>query len=270
MNREKHNLIKESVLKILRPLMRVMLRNGISCGSFSELVRKAYVDEAFEMGMKNGKKATVSSISAQTGLSRKEVKRLHELSDLHHAEVEQRYNRAIRVISGWLHDGDFIDEEGNSKKLSLNNEAPSFFELTRRYSGDITAKAMLDLLQTANCVKVEGNQVELVKHAYVPGTDSAEIIRILGVDTQELITTINHNLTVNENKKRFQRKVSNAYLDCEKVKEFKQISRKRAQDLLEDLDAWLSNNEVDSEDENTCYVSLGIYYYEQPGTGEEL
>ena len=52
-------------MKILRPLVRVMLRNGVACGSFEELVRKAYVDEAFAIGKKNQLKTTVSSVSAQ-------------------------------------------------------------------------------------------------------------------------------------------------------------------------------------------------------------
>ncbi|MBL4712773.1 MAG: hypothetical protein JKX75_09820 [Gammaproteobacteria bacterium] len=63
----------------MRPLIRILIRNGIASSSFEELVRKAYVKEAFAMGKKNCQKTTVSSVSAQTGLSRKEVKRLNEL-----------------------------------------------------------------------------------------------------------------------------------------------------------------------------------------------
>ena len=48
-----NDIITESVLKILRPLVRVMLRNGVACGNFEELVRKAYVDEAYSIGKKN-------------------------------------------------------------------------------------------------------------------------------------------------------------------------------------------------------------------------
>ena len=85
-----NNIINENVLKILRPLVRVMIRNGVSVGSFEELVRKAYVDEAFTMGEKNRLKTTISSVSAQTGLSRKEVKRLHELEAAQNVDVEQK------------------------------------------------------------------------------------------------------------------------------------------------------------------------------------
>ena len=59
MSKATNNILTESALKILRPLVRVMLRNGVSSGSFEELVRKAYVDEAFSLGESNKTKTTI-------------------------------------------------------------------------------------------------------------------------------------------------------------------------------------------------------------------
>ncbi|PCJ88680.1 MAG: hypothetical protein COA54_02130 [Thiotrichaceae bacterium] len=239
-----------------------MIRNGISSGSFEELVRKAYVDEAFSMVNDNQKKITISSVSAQTGLSRKEVKRLTELDDTHHSDIEQKYNRAIRVISGWMNDKRFTDASGKVKILPMDGDDISFHNLVKEFSGDIPTKAMLNLLHDAECVAIKDNQVELIKHAYVPGKDSEEVIRILGTDTNELINTIDFNLTAAENNKRYQRKVSTAVLDKDAIEDFKILVQKNSQALLEELDAWLTQNEVDAEDENARYISLGIYYYE--------
>jgi protein-disulfide isomerase-like protein with CxxC motif len=253
--------LNECALKILRPLVRVLIRNGVSCGSFEELVRKAYVDEAYTIGRRNKQKTTVSSVSAQTGLSRKEVKRLKELEE-NRSDVEQKYNRAIRVISGWLNDEGFTDATGQTRDLPLDNSEHSFAALVKQFSGDIPTKAMLNLLLAAKCVKVDDNKVKLIKHAYVPGNDSAEVIGILGIDTNELINTIDFNLTSGENEKRYQRKVSTTTLNEDYIEDFKTLANKRSQALLEELDAWLTQNEVSSDDENACYVSLGIYYYE--------
>lgn len=258
-----NKILNESALKILRPLVRVMLRNGVSCGSFEELVRKAYVDEAFAIGRKNNLKTTVSSVSAQTGLSRKEVKRLNEMETTHSAVVEQKYNRAIRVISGWVNDKKFTDSKGNPDILSLDDGDDSFATLVKQYSGDIPTKAMLNVLQAADCVEVKDNKARLVKHAYVPGKDSAEVIRILGTDTNELINTIDYNLTAQQGNKRFQRKVSTHVLNKDAIEEFARLSSDKSQALLEELDVWLSENEVKPDDEKAAYVSLGIYYYEQ-------
>ena len=268
MSNKIQSILNESAIKILRPLVRVMLRNGMSCGSFEELVRKAYVDEAFSIGKKNQVKTTVSSVSAQTGLSRKEVKRLNELEETQHIEVEQKYNRGIRVISGWLNDKNFTDATGKPKILTLDEGEFSFAALIKQFSGDIPTKAMLDLLTAADCVQVKDNKVQLIKHAYVPGKDSAEVIRILGTDSNELINTIDYNLSAKEGDKRYQRKVSSALLNRNAVGEFQQIANERSQALLEELDAWIAKKEVKPDDENACYVSLGIYYYKQECAGE--
>ncbi|VAW49870.1 hypothetical protein MNBD_GAMMA04-328 [hydrothermal vent metagenome] len=260
--------LTSSATKILRPLARIMLRNGMSCGNFEELVRKAYVDEAFALSKEKGSKTTISSISAQTGLSRKEVKRLKELNTDSSAPSKQKYNRATRVISGWTNDQHFIDQDGHPKPLKLNsNDSHSFTQLVKLYSGDIPPKAMLDLLLEAECIQTEQEIVRLIKAAYLPGNDSTDVAFILGNDANELIQTIGHNMSAENDHKRFQRKVSTTRLSKEAKKTFQALSAKHAQALLEELDAWLLKHEASSEEEGQ-YVSLGIYYYE-PNHNEE-
>ena len=257
-----NELLTTAIGQILRPLVRILLRNGISCGSFEEMVRKAYVDEAYAQALRNNNKATVSSVSAETGLSRKEVKRLNETDLSDSKNTEQKYNRAIRVISGWLNDPQYAYEEGNPRALSLDSSDASFANLVKQYSGDIPTKAMLNLLESSDCVEITDGLVHLVRNAYVPASDPEEIIRILGRDTNQLINTIDHNLTTEEASKWFQRKVSNPRVPADALAEFKEFSRKRSQTLLEELDTWLSQNEAD-DNKDSHYVSMNIYYYEQ-------
>lgn len=259
-------VIKAST-KILRPLVRVLLRNGIACGDFVEQVRKAYVDESFALSTKT--KATVSSVSAQTGLSRKEVKRLRELEDSHENSGGNKYNRAIRVISGWLNDPRFTSANGIPLALSMAEEEHSFAALVKDYSGDIPTKAMFDMLEASHCVEKKDGVVYLTNHAYVPGNDSSEIIHVLGTDTHELIETIDHNLTCAENERRYQRKVSSALVKASAVNEFQAYANKRAQAFLEELDTWLSQHEITKQDEEAKYISLGIYHYENTAEVDE-
>jgi hypothetical protein len=267
-----NKILTTAIRQILRPLVRILLRNGIACGSFEEMVRKAYVDESFATARRNNAKATISSVSAETGLSRKEVKRLTELDLSDAQETEQKYNRAIRVISGWLNDPRFAYEEGNPKALALDSSPDSengtFANLVKHYSGDIPTKAMLNLLEASRCVEVKDGHVHLVRNAYVPGNDPEEIIRILGKDTNQLINTIDHNLTADDELKWFQRKVSNPRVRADALAEFRDFSRKRSQTLLEELDAWLSQNETDDESD-ARYASMSIYYYQQDTDTDE-
>ncbi|MDH5485388.1 MAG: DUF6502 family protein [Gammaproteobacteria bacterium] len=268
MNTDLPTALEKAAIRILRPLVRVLLRNGIACGSFEEITRKIYVDEAFALARQNGK-ATVSAVSAETGLSRKEVKRLHELVSDNTAANSQKYNRAIRVISGWMNDRRFVSAAGVPRVLPMEGADNSFAALVKDYSGDIPTRAMFDLLEKSGCVEQLENKVSLISHAYVPGSDPIDIINILGTDSHELMNTIEHNMNCTTGQRRFQRKVSNNQLAASHVDEFNHYASRRSQALLEDLDNWLSLHESQSDDDESCYVSLGIYLFQDQSRQEK-
>ncbi|HHJ13794.1 MAG TPA: hypothetical protein ENJ79_05360 [Gammaproteobacteria bacterium] len=253
--------LSQAVQTLLKPLVRILLRNGIAYGSFAEMARKVYVDVAWKEFAPEGKKQTITRVSALTGLTRKEAKRLHELGDTNTSQNEQRYNRAVRVISGWVNDARFQDGRGEPATLPLEGDEASFARLVHDYSGDMTPRAMLSVLENAGTVKVQDKQVHLLRRAYLPGQDPEEKITILGTDSAELIATIDHNLTAPAEDLRFQRKVSNLRLRADAVPVFRAMATEQSQQLLERFDAWLAAHEADQEDGR--YVSVGIYYFQQ-------
>lgn len=256
---DRSQLLLDAAGRVVGALARVLLRNGIPCGSLEQVVRKAYVDEAWRAAAAEGR-ATVSGVAARTGLSRKEVKRLRELDGAPDAACEERYSRAVRVLAGWLNDRSFCNEEGIPLPLPLQG-AGSFGELVRAYSGDMTPKAMLDLLRDAGCVLVEGGHAHLVRRAYVPAGDAPEVLRMIGVDASELIATIDHNMTHPPEERRFQRRLATGLLPRRLRVRFRELVRARSQALLEELLAWLEEHEA-TPDEEPCAVSVGIYHYE--------
>ena len=263
------NALSSALLTLLRPLVRILLRNGIAFGTFAELAKKTYVDVAFEEFSVPGKKQTISRVSVLTGLTRKETRRLHDLEGPDDLGAHQRYNRAVRVISGWVNDPRYHDNRGKPANLALEGASGSFADLVRRYSGDMPTQAMLEVLLSAGSVARDGDRVQLVRHAYVPGQDPVDKIHILGTDVAELAGTIDHNLTAEPAALRLQRKVSNDRVDPQALAAFRALAAGRAQALLEELDRWLAEHETqDNDTTRGRYVSLGIYYYEQNNTEE--
>jgi hypothetical protein len=230
------------------------------------LAKKTYVDVAFEEFAPETKKQTISRVSALTGLTRKEAKRLRELEHTEHSDSAQRYNRAVRVISGWLNDSDFLDTAGQPATLPVDGDKGSFAALVKKYSGDVPTQSMLAVLDAASSVEKDGDRVRLTQHAYVPGNDPVDKLNILGTDSAELIATIDHNLVKQGDALRFQRKVSNHNVSVDALADFQALSAEKAQALLEEFDAWLSEHEAQDSDQGR-YVSLGIYYYKKdPGS----
>src|SRR5687768_16318915 len=97
---------------ILRPLVRVLLRNGIPYGAFAEIARRVYVEVAEKEFALPGKKQTVSRISTLTGLTRKDVTRVQAEEAAGQGERVERYNRPARVIGGWVRERRYQDKRG--------------------------------------------------------------------------------------------------------------------------------------------------------------
>ena len=269
MTKKLQRTISAATLRLLYPLVRILLRNGIAYGSFAELVKKSFVDVAFHEHTPVGKKQTISRVSAITGLTRKEVKRLLDLESPDDSANQERFNRGVRVISGWVNDVRFHNEAGKPADLGLEGDRSSFALLVKEYSGDIPTKAMLAMLEEAGSVRRVKDKVRLVRQAFVSGSDPVEKIHILGTDVSELITTINHNLTADPDNLWFQRKVAYDNIDAAAVTRLREVSFKKAQTLLEQLDRQYAMNEIPDGDEGSGrYICLGIYYYEQDSSQE--
>jgi hypothetical protein len=256
-----------AVLIVLRPLIRVLLRNGMTFRSFSNLAKRVYVEIGMtEFGIA-GKKQTISRVAILTGLTRKEVQRVLNERTPDDTEARERYNRAARVVAGWVRDDDFVDEEGRPAALPLEGSS-GFGLLVRRYSGDVPARAVLDELVHVGAVEhLNDGRVRLRSRAYVPRTSDLDKVAILGTDVADLIATIDHNLQSGEGDPFFQRKVMYDNLPADVIPELRRLSAEQSQQLVEKLDRWLSQRDRDVnpnvKGSGRRRAGIGIFYFEE-------
>lgn len=256
-----------AIERVLRPLFRILLRNQMSFKAFVDIAKHTYVQVAAEEFGIPGKKTSVSRVALLSGLTRKEVQRLLDAPAIEDAEAGERYNRAARVVAGWVRDADFSDADGNPKVLTLQEGKASFADLARRFSGDIPSRAILDeLLRVGVAEKVDDNSVRLKMRAYVPESGDADKLNILGTDVSDLVSTIDHNLQHGSADPFFQRKVMYDNVPLEALQEFRRLSGAQAQALLERLDKWLSQHDRDTSGTRgtgQIRTGIGIYYFEE-------
>jgi len=254
--------LHQAVRNILTALVRTLIRNGMAYGDFDQIARKCFADVAFKDFAPTGKKQTVSNVAIITGLNRKEVKRMLELDEEQADTGNRQYNRSVRVIGGWINDPDFLREDGLPRDLNYDGER-SFSTLVRKYSGDMPVAAMQkSLTKSANICMTDDSHVRLLSHAYVPADDPLEAIDILGVDTGQLIDTINHNMTATTENLRFQRKASNHHISADAIPGMKRFLQRKGQAFLEEVDHYLTEHEI--EDGETTELSVSVFYHEAP------
>ena len=287
MPRPLEHAIQQSLARLLTPLVRLVLRFGVPYGIFAEVLKRVYIEVAMSDFAIPGRKATISRASVLTGLSRKEVLRITRLPPISEEASEdaavKSYNRAIRVIGGWVRDPDFADAEGRPAVLPFENNGKSFSGLVRRYSGDVTPRAILDeLLRVGSVELTDDGLFRLRSRAYVPAKADADKISILGSDVADLISTIDHNLSDTKRKSRFQLKVSYDNLPSEPLAAFRALSTQESRKLLEFFDRELSAADRDanpaSRGTGRHRAGVSIYYFEEdlsddasrgPGEGTE-
>lgn len=269
---KKENAIYAAILRILRPLIRLLLRHGVPFGTFSDLAKRVYVEVALEEFGIPGRKQTHSRVSVLTGLSRKEVLRVTRLDRPDDTETSDRYHRAARVISGWLRDGRYGDGTGNPAALPMEGDGPTFNELVKAHSGDVPARAVLDeLVRVGAADRTEDGKVRLLARAYIPVAGDEEKLEILGTDTACLIETIDHNMRTEPGKAFFQRKAMYDNLPDEAVEELRKELAMRAEKFIEQADRKLAERDRDANPKSTGTgrrrAGIGIFWFEDEGDG---
>lgn len=255
-----------AIFKLMRPLVRILLRNGVPYGAFTDLAKRAYVDVATEEFAVPGKKQTKSRISTITGLSRKEIQRLMDIQDPDDQDMVVRYNRAARVVYGWVHDQSYKTKDGNLVDLPFEGEL-SFSSLVKTYSGDVPPRAILDeLIQVGVAERTEGC-IHLLAPAYIPKTGEAEKLALLGRDVAGLINTMDKNIHATELKPRFQRKVFYDNLSDQAAEHTHELLLEKGQQFLQEFDRWMASQDrdvnPDADGDGRKAIGVGLYFFEE-------
>jgi hypothetical protein len=261
------NKLLEAVRQILVPLVRILLRNGVASDAVTELVRKTFVDVAESEFSLPGKRQTNARISVITGLNRKEVARLRGGPPVSDA-ARLKWNRAATVLGAWSRDSEFLDRKGDPLDLPFEDASPSFAELVKKYSGDMQPRAVADELLRVDAIEQVDGGLRMTTRGYVPSSDPETVIEeILGIDTAQLIETIDHNILADADEKLFQLKVLATNMREDQVKEFNSYSRRLARGVIDELNIWLAERDMGKDwsgDDPRHELGLGIYQINRP------
>ncbi|MBI3777056.1 MAG: hypothetical protein HY273_16175 [Gammaproteobacteria bacterium] len=274
MNSQDHQqALSKAILKLLRPLVRLLLRNGVPFAGLAEMAKQVYVDVARSEFNMPGRKQSTSRVSTITGVPRKEVQRIIQLEGNFDNDFIERHHRAARVVAGWVRDPDFLDAAGQPRLLLFSGQQTSFSDLVRKFSGDVPPRAILDeLMHTGVVEQQDDGYLRLLSRSYVPKTGEAEKLGILGKDVAGLISTIDHNIQSAGKDPFFQRKVYYNNLPEEAVVELRRLLAEQGQQFIEKFDRWMAAHDRDSNPKVTGTgrkaSGIGLYYFEDESIKE--
>lgn len=267
------NSVKEGLLSafrvLARPLVRILLRHGISFAEFADILKAVYVEVAVSDFKVERKKGTKSRIAVITGLTRKEVSRIIEIAGTELEGARSNLNRVARVLAGWHTDPDFIGPYGMPLEIKYEDEglsAVTFSTLVRRYSGDMSPRSMLDeLMRVGVVVETEPGWLKVLRRDYEPQSLAQDSFERVGEVVKNFINTVDFNLQKEQTgQSRFERIVySPEGIRTKDLNRFNRFVNERCQALLEEIDNWIAQLDLPDKENNegVTHTGVGIYHY---------
>ena len=233
---------------MFKPLVRLLIAQGVTHAEFSETAKEVYVEVALRHFEAEGR-VNKSRIAILTGLTRKEVKNVIDRAQSEDAQ-EKTYSRPERVLTGWYSDPKFQGPYGIPLELPYeagDSEQQTFVSLVRQYSGDMAPRQILNqLVESGSVVEVEG-RYKAVRRIYKASTLSPTLIKRLGEVGYRVFSTAAKNIDKEvEGSGYFDRMVfADDGCTDEQIQLFNEYIKPRGQEILEEIDVWFSSRKTD-------------------------
>jgi hypothetical protein len=262
---------------LLHPLVRILLRHGVSYGEFSDSVRGAYLDIARAELVPPGRPHTDSRLSILTGITKEEVHRIRALDEKDESEVG--LNRIARVLQGWSQDPEYLGPYGLPLEIPLLGDGISFEQLVKTYADDVTPRALLEELVRVNAaLETDDGYVRLLNRTYLPTPLDPVGLERLGNVVNYFIDTVDFNLQKKkQGEGRFERyAITMEGLSPLAFQAFDELIREKGQELLEILDDWLGQNETKGGHKlpptQSIRTGVGIFHFieKDPAINDEI
>jgi len=249
MGQEVKDHLRRALSLMFKPLVRLLIAQGVTHAEFSETAKEVYVETALRHFELEGK-VNKSRIAILTGLTRKEVKNVIDRT-LEAGYQEKTYSRPERVLTGWYSDPKFQGPYGIPLELPYETgdaDEPSFVKLVRLYSGDMAPRQMLNqLLEAGSVVDVDG-RYKAVRRIYSHSTLSPSLIKRLGEVGYRVFSTAAKNIDKQmEGSGYFDRMVfADDGCTDEVIGKFDDYIKPRGQEFLEEIDVWFSSRKEEN------------------------
>jgi hypothetical protein len=265
-----------AIVKILRPLVRLMLSFQITYPMLINLLKRLYVEVAEQEFSVHEKRQSDSRITMLTGVHRKDVKRIREDREPL-ASVPANISMGAQLIAIWTGSDRYCDDNGHPVPLPMTTTdgTPSFEELVEHVCRkDIRARVILDEWRRLGVAQLDANEkVCLNTGAFTPDKGFDEKAFFFGKSLHDHISAGTHNL-LGQQPPFFDRTVYYDHLSAESVKEISDMAQQLGMEALLKINhRALTLQQRDQATDANYRMNVGIFHYndlhdQQVGDGD--
>lgn len=195
-------LVLDRVLRVLQPLVRLLVRNGVTYPVLAAALKCVFLDAARTELAARQMAPTDSAVSLLSGVHRRDVRTLG-----HSAPAEgvagaasvllappPPLGMAAQVVARWMNDPQFQDTSGAPRRLNKSGAADSFDHLVASVSSDVRPRAVLDDLLRLGVVQETAEGLSFDRSGFAPRQGFDEMSWLFAANLADHATAAAANL----------------------------------------------------------------------------
>jgi Family of unknown function (DUF6502) len=262
--------------RVLRPMVRLMLAQGVTYPYLSNLLKGLFVEVADKEFRLNEKPPTDSRVSLLTGVHRKDVSRLRSDIASEAELVPPVVSLGAHLVAKWLGMPQYLGSDGEPlplQRFASDGGEQSFESLVVSVNSDIRSRVVLDEWLRLGVVHLDDdNRVCLNTSAFVPAEGLEEKLFYFGHNLHDHAAAVAHNLA-GGGAPFLERSLHYDELSAESVAKLrKQAEQAGMRALLSVNQNAMKLEQQDHEvgQGNPQRITFGIYFYTEPAASSAV
>ena len=266
--------------RLLRPLIRLLIRSGVTFPVLADLLRSLYVEVAARDLLTEPKAQTDSRISLLTGVHRKEIRRLRTQQTAPDEGTPPVVTLSSQIIARWLGGSPYADEQGRAlplPRIARSTGEASFEGLVESVTRDVRPRTVLDDWIGQHIVFLDGEgRVCLDAAAFIPRPGGEEQLFYFARNLHDHIAAATENVAAVGPAPFLDRSMHYDRLRPETAAQLETTAREAAQHLLTDVNR-IALEMADADDKAMSpapgaplrRINLGVYVYVEDDPNDE-
>lgn len=251
---------------LLAPVVRWLLRNGVSYNALAGQLKPVFVEVARAELERGGVEPTYSSLSVLSGVHRKDVRTIAEAPRGAAPAAVRGVPLASQVFTRWLTARRYRQRDGTPRALPRSGAGITFESLSRELSLDVHPRTVMDELLRLGLVTLEGDLVVPANTTFVPSRRLDELTALFSANAADHLAAAVHNLTLDA-PRYLEQSVFADGLGAESVTQLHDLAREAWSDAFEMMVKQARKRvaaDADVPEAQQQRMRFGVYFYSEP------
>ena len=245
---------------LLRPIVKLFLRYGLSYREFAAVAKFAYLDVATEGGTAS---PNISLIAVRTGISRKAIRKLLKSRNEERIVLKSDGLYDFRVLELWRESERYCDSSGNPMSLHYSGEhSVTLSDLLTELGADVPPSTILKRMLATDMIDIdsEGKYFPRI-HDPTPSISGPDNLLRASTFVAAHVDTISNNISDEPENRLLERQTYSLKVPKHSHGEALDRIRSTCNTALSEIERIISSYEIDGETDSVDMIGIGMYSF---------